>query len=228
MNLCYNLTSIRSCKEGEIFRNLAPKITMNSDNKHNKSFIIKKDYSISYWKANLYAIPFSIIILFLFAFPNILIWGFNDLRKVFYTPYFKIPVFLLIMVLGVFAHELIHALGFKVFGKIDSANIKLGFQWKSITPYATCRKPMKAKDYRLSCLAPVVILGMVPGIIATLFRLNWLLIYATIFSIASIGDIIIFWMIRKVKSGQLVQDHEFRAGCCVYEEKPLIDTDFDG
>jgi len=198
---------------------------MNYISKQNNPSIPKKDFSISYWRANLYAIPFAIFILLLYFLPFIFFWGFKDLRKFVYTPYFKIPVFLLIMVSGIFAHELIHAIGFKIFGKINSANIKIGIQWKSLTPYATCLKPMKVGDYRLSCLAPAIILGIIPGIIAIIFKLNWLLIYAAIFTIASVGDFIIYWLIRKVKNGQLVQDHEFRAGCYVYEEKPLIDAD---
>jgi len=200
-------------------------IIMNSISKGDAPSIPKKDFSISYWKANLYAIPFALIILFIFLVPYILFWGFNDFRRVFFSPYFKIPVFLLIMILGVFAHEFIHAVGFKIFGKIDSANIKIGIQLKSLTPFATCLKPMNARDYRLSCISPAVILGIIPGIAAIIFRLNWLLIYATIFTIASVGDFIIFWLIRKVKNEQMVQDHEFRAGCCVFEEKPLIDAD---
>ena len=45
-----------------------------------------------------------------------------------------------------------------------------------------------------------------------------IMIFGLLFTLASGGDLLILWLIRKVKPGEFVQDHPTRAGCYVIED----------
>lgn len=137
------------------------------------------------------------------------------------SPFLKLQVFLPVFLILAFLHEAIHWFAFRIFGKVDSKHCRLGFQWKTITPYAHCSIPMKADVYRISLILPGLLLGIIPSIISIIFSFSWLLIYGIIFTIVSGGDFIILWLIRKIKNDQFVQDHPTRCGCTVVEKSNL-------
>jgi len=171
------------------------------------------NYTISSLKANLIAIPVSIAILFLFILVYMLIWeGFSVIAALNST-YLKFQVFLPVFIILVFLHEAIHWLSFRIVGKIASEHCRLGFQWKTITPFAHCTVPMPASAYKISLILPALILGIIPSLTALAFGIPWLLIYGILFTITGGGDFIILWLIRKVNKGQLLQDHPTRCGC---------------
>ncbi|MFC1898261.1 DUF3267 domain-containing protein [Candidatus Cloacimonadota bacterium] len=122
-------------------------------------------------------------------------------------------IFLPAFIVLAFLHEAIHWLSFRIFGKVKPKYCRLGFQWKTITPYAHCSVPMKANVYRISLILPALLVGIIPSIIAIIFGFPWLLIYGIIFTITGGGDFIILWLIRNVKKDQLLQDHPSRCGC---------------
>ncbi|MDO9576523.1 MAG: DUF3267 domain-containing protein [Candidatus Cloacimonadales bacterium] len=129
------------------------------------------------------------------------------------SPFMKLQVFLPVFIVLAYLHEAIHWLAFSIFGKVDSKHCRLGFQWKTLTPYAHCSVPLKASVYRISLILPALLLGIIPSIVAIIFGFSWLLVYGIVFTITGGGDFIILWLIRKVEKNQLLQDHHTRCGC---------------
>jgi hypothetical protein len=104
-----------------------------------------------------------------------------------------------------------------LFAKKPLSVFKLGFQWKSITPYAHCKEPMDIQPYRVGSFAPGLLLGILPWM-ASLFTGDILLfLFGLLYTIAAGGDFLILWIIRNVKPGTLVEDHPTNAGCYVFE-----------
>ena len=174
-----------------------------------------KDLSISALKANLYAIPIVLFSIICLVFPFVLIWDWQTFSRGFLSLYLALPYFIIAFVLGAFLHEILHALGFLIFGKLEFSQVKIGIIWKFITPYAHCKVPLKASVYRIALLLPAILLGVVPTIVAIIIGKSWLLIYGTIFTVLAGGDILIFWIIKKVKSNELVKDHPEQCGCYI-------------
>jgi len=174
-----------------------------------------KDISISALKANLYAIPIILISIICLGVPFVLIWDWQTFTKGFLTIYLTLPYFILAFVLGAFLHEVLHALGFLIFGRLKFSQIKIGIIWKYITPYAHCRIPLKASIYRIALLLPAILLGICPALVALITKEGWLLIYGILFTVLAGGDLLIFWLIRKVRSKELVKDHPERCGCYI-------------
>ena len=174
-----------------------------------------KDLSVSALKANLYAIPIVLFSIICLVFPFVLIWDWQTFSRGFLSLYLALPYFIIAFVLGAFLHEILHALGFLIFGKLEFSQVKIGIIWKFITPFAHCRIPLKASVYRIALLLPAIILGIVPSIIAIINGKSWLLIYGTLFTVLAGGDFLILWIIRKVRSDELVEDHPQRCGCYI-------------
>ncbi len=58
-----------------------------------------------------------------------------------------------------------------------------------------------------------ILLGIIPALVALITGKGWLLIYGTLFTVLAGGDLLVFWLIRKVRSSELVKDHPERCGC---------------
>jgi hypothetical protein len=176
----------------------------------------KKDLSISLAAANLYSIPLIIIPFFVFAFPYYLIWGKEDLIRGF-NDFTKLITFIIAFVIGIILHELIHGLGWIYFGGQKWDKIQFGFKLKTLTPFAHCKEPVTARAYRYGTAAPGIILGIIPSLIGIITANSWLLWFGIIFTVAAGGDFLVLWLLRRIKSGVLVEDHPSRAGCYIYD-----------
>jgi hypothetical protein len=169
----------------------------------------QRDVTISFWKANLYAIisvlPIFILLYFLFSF----IWEKQAIS-------FKFPYWLFYLI-GVVVHELIHGFYAMKFSKEGRKSIKFGFAWKTLTPYCHCKEPLTAGDYRIVLLSPLVILGIIPAIIGLIIGHNGLYGFGLLFILAAGGDLIIFWKLRNENKDVLVLDSPDKCGCIIYE-----------
>ncbi len=174
-----------------------------------------KDLSISALSANLYAIPIVLISIISLVYPFVLIWNWQTFTQGFLSLYMALPYFITAFIMGTFLHEVLHAIGFLIFGKIKIKQVQIGIKWKYLTPFAHCRIPLKTSVYRIALLLPAIILGIVPSIIALIFGKSWLLIYGILFTVLAGGDFLVLWIIRKVRSDALVKDHPERCGCYV-------------
>src|SRR5690606_25530349 len=119
---------------------------------------------------------------------------------------------------GVLAHEALHALAWRLAGRVPAETVRLGFQWKTLTPYAHCAVPMAAGPYRIGAAVPGVVLGVLPALLGLATGSGALFLFGLLFTLAAGGDALILWLLRDVPADRLVADHPERAGCYVYDE----------
>ena len=172
-----------------------------------------KNYTMSAWKVNLWAIPLSLLQLLVCFAAFYWMLGNEKWLQGLGSLYLSIPWFMLILLLGSLAHELLHALGFIIFGRVKMSDLKLGIIWRYLTPYAHCRVAVSARAYRFALLLPYILLGVLPVIFSYLLSLVWLNIYGTIFCLLAGGDLLVFWLIRHVPSQYKLLDHPSLCGC---------------
>ena len=123
-----------------------------------------------------------------------------------------------LLLFGILVHELIHMFAWAFFAKKPLSAFKLGFQWKSLTPYAHSKKPMDIRSYRLGSFAPGLLLGILPWIVSLFTGDILLFFFGFLYTTAAGGDFLILWIIRNVKPDTLVEDHPTHAGCYVIEQ----------
>lgn len=118
---------------------------------------------------------------------------------------------LVIFFISVVIHEAIHSIGYRMGGAAWS-EIKFGFQWQSLMPYAHCKVPLRASAYRLAVMLPGVLLGLIPAVIGIMARLDWLTLYGTAMLAGAVGDVMILALLMPLKADTLVQDHPSKPG----------------
>jgi hypothetical protein len=166
-------------------------------------------------QVNLASVPLSLLILVACALPYLLLWGPASLGAGFsQIGLWFIPVF----ILGVVVHELLHGLGWLWWGKLAPADIKFGFHWKVLMPYAHARTPMGVRAYRWGAALPGIVTGGLPALAGLVLGQPVLLIMGTIFVLAAVGDLMILWAIRKLPITARVLDHPTLPGCLVLRE----------
>jgi len=176
----------------------------------------KKDLSISLAAANLYSIPLIILPFIIFGLPYYFIWGERAFR-IGRTGPEKIILIIAVFIAGAVIHELIHGIFWIKWGEKTWNKLKFGFNIKTLTPYIHCSEPINAGAYKIGTAAPGIILGAIPSLISIVIGNVWIFWFGMLFSISAGGDFIILWILRKVNSSALVEDHPSRAGCFVYE-----------
>ncbi|HKK44230.1 MAG TPA: DUF3267 domain-containing protein [Balneolaceae bacterium] len=171
------------------------------------------DYTLSFTKANSYALALVIPILALYLVPYSFIYGVRSLGSDLLIFFRNIPLLLASFVIGTALHELIHAICWSWLDGIPWRNIHFGFKWATLTPYVHCPEPVEVSNYRWGVAMPGIVLGFLPYLLAFILHNGWLLGFGLIFTLAASGDILILWLLRKVESGTLVQDHPALVGC---------------
>lgn len=181
--------------------------TMHTDN--------TKDLSVSMGRVQILVLPFIFASLLLMI-PYALIWGLEAFALA-WKGFFDSLWFLPIIFGGIVAHELIHALTWKLLAGLPWPEMQLGFQWKTLTPYAHAKKPMKMKPYRWGAFMPALVLGFVPYLLSLVLGVGWLFVFGVMFITAAAGDFWILYVLRKESKNSWVADHPKNAGCIVYK-----------
>jgi hypothetical protein len=122
---------------------------------------------------------------------------------------FALPV----LAFSVLLHEMLHAVGFRLLGGAPREAIRIGFQRRTLTPFASCSAPIPAKAYRAAALLPGAVLGLLPAITGWLLGSGTLVLYGWAMLAVAGGDLAAVWAIRDVPGGVLVLDHPQRVGC---------------
>ena len=172
----------------------------------------KTDISISMSEATSKSLVIAIPIAILQVIPFLLLHGFPSLSN-----NANMAAYGFVLLFGILAHELIHMFAWALFAKKPLSAFKLGFQWKSLTPYAHCKHPMDIQPYRIGSFAPGLLLGLLPWIISLFTGDILLFFFGFLYTTAAGGDFLILWIIRNVKPNTLVEDHPTNAGCYIYE-----------
>lgn len=191
-------------------------------------FYVKKDFSMSMAKANLYTLLIMLPIIIVLGGGYAALWGFEKTAEEF-TSLLDAPGGLLasygmligILIVGTVIHELIHGITWVLAGKKPREAIKFGFQWRTFTPYTHLQEPLKAGAYRIGTWMPGFITGFLPAFYGILYGSFWLVLLGGLFICAAGGDLLILWSLRGVDKDALVGDHPTRAGCYVLQ--PIAD-----
>lgn len=187
----------------------------------------KKLLTFDLMKANLYAIFAIIPVLILYGVPFFLLWrnSFIKMALKSFIDNHNLGIWgnaisiLLVMTIGIVAHELIHGITWARYTKNGFKSITFGVLWKMLTPYCHCSEPLKVKHYITGAIMPAIILGFLP-FIYSLFTGNVLwLFFGIFFTMSAVGDLMIVNLVRKEDMNSLVLDHPSEVGCYVFRKE---------
>ena len=174
-----------------------------------------KAYSLSIFEANIKSLLIVLPVAAVSVFTYSLIWGWEKTAGDFLVIYSHFGLAVILLIAGIFAHELLHGLVWMTVAKLDWHAIKYGFKLSALTPYAHCKEPISVNAYRWGTIAPGIILGILPFIASLWLGHAGLLGFGFIFILAAGGDFLMLWIIRDIPDDSFVEDHPDRVGCKV-------------
>lgn len=171
----------------------------------------EQDLTASMLAANVYGLLFGLAPALLLLALFWLLWRGRELAP------FSINFLwgLLIILAGVVLHELLHGLGWILFGGVPRQSINFGFQWKLLTPYAHSSESMPIRGYLWGAVLPGLLLGILPGLLALATGSLVLLAFSFFFTLAAGGDFFILWLLRNVPPQAHARDHPTKAGAII-------------
>ena len=188
---------------------------------------LSKDYSkekltINLVWANIFSLLILVPIVLIFGFPYHLLW-IDDidlyaklwLDSISSSGFLKLTLFI---ILGIIIHELIHGVIWSIYADSGFKSIKFGVLWKMLTPYCHCKEPLRVKHYVMGAIAPAIILGFIPSVIAIIIGNFGVLIFGLFFTVVAAGDFLIINLLRKENKDDFVEDHPSEAGCYIYRK----------
>ncbi len=118
-------------------------------------------------------------------------------------------------------HEMIHGILFARYAKHRFQSVDFGIIWKMLTPYCTCKDPLKKSSYIIALIMPTVVLGFILAIFATIIQSALLFILAELMMIGGGGDFLILTKLLSYHSNkkeQLFYDSPYEIGLVVFEK----------
>lgn len=173
----------------------------------------KQDLTLPAWKVNLLSVLIILPLAMFLVASYGLLWGWDKLLEDLVTVYADYLLTALVLLGGIVVHELLHALVWRLFGRLSFGDFTFGFNVSGMAPFVHCAAPMSARVYRLGTVAPGVLMGLFPYGLALVSGNSWLMSYGLIFTLVAAGDFLMLWKVRKVDPGDRVQDHPTLAGC---------------
>ncbi len=175
---------------------------------------MNQDLTISTAKAQVYGTLASGIMVFMLWLPFQNLWQ-ETLPDVEKLPALVWVTGLGVLIVGAWIHEVIHGLTAVYHAGIEWKQVRLGIQWKTMTPYFHSKVPISVAKYRVVVLMPLIVMGLLPYTLALLTGNGWLLTFGMAFIITAFGDLLILWMMRNLSPLQSVQDHPSKVGLIV-------------
>ena len=129
---------------------------------------------------------------------------------------FFLAVFLLLS--GIIIHELVHGFFFAKNNSKSCKSVKFGFSRVNLAPYTHCNEPIKVKHYRVAIVMPTVLLGNLPLVGYLVFDITWFWLYSLFFTISGVGDLLLFWQIRRIPPEEMIKDHPTKIGYILNNE----------
>lgn len=169
---------------------------------------------------------FAMILFILVAIPTIIafVWwngkeNFNG-EKICWG--LNSSVWLLILfaiyLVTIFIHEFIHGFFWHFPCEKKWGSIDFGFNPKVVTPYCHCCEALSIPQYFWGCIAPTVILGVIPTIVGVLVGEFSVAMLGVIGICGGGGDILVVWTLRKHKNCKLF-DHPYEVGYAYFVKK---------
>lgn len=168
---------------------------------------------ISVLTANLYGIVLFFIAGFISFGIYVLVHGGDGvLAKAFYLEGpGGVLFFFVIYCVTIFVHEFIHGFFWHFHCEKKWGSIDFGFNPKNITPYCHCCEALTVRQYFWGCIAPTLLLGVVPIIIGIVIAFPFLVTIGVIGVVGGIGDMMVVATLRKHKDCALF-DHPYEVG----------------
>lgn len=176
----------------------------------------RKEITFSVAEANVWAVVVTLPLIIPFLLTYRIMWG-KEWTELPWWGYL-LGSFLIIVLIVV--HELIHGLVFACFAKDGFRSVAFGVIWSMLTPYCTCREPLKRTHYLLAGLAPTVVLGILPAAVALAIGSRWILYMGILMILGGGGDIMCaFKLVTYRTKGKdcLFFDHPYEVGLAVFE-----------
>ena len=177
---------------------------------------VREDRSVSMGQANGYALAFVVPAAALLLGAFFALHGWRPLYAATDAVFDHSLFGVLILAAGVVAHEVLHVWAWRLAGRVPPETVRLGFQWKTMTPFAHCTVPMASRAYRIGAMTPGIVLGVLPALVGLALGHGALFLFGLLFTLAAGGDGLILWLLRDVPPDRLVEDHPERAGCLVH------------
>ena len=176
---------------------------------------MKKKYYLFEMDANilniLSVVLFIITLIISFILDkNLLINSFNI------TNYF---LTLLLMLGYLCLHELLHSLAYVIHGA-NYKNISYGVALEKGILYCLCKQNITKKNILYSLMYPLVFIGIITYIIALIFKIPTLFLLSIMNIGGSIGDIIMFIFISKLKNIEF-SEYDSVLGFAIYTKEDL-------
>lgn len=174
-------------------------------------------------KANIMAALIFVPIMYLIFKAYVKLYSIDDFID-FVLDIKKFMFFIITSIVFIVIHELLHGLTWSLFTENGFKDVAFGFIWKYLTPYCSCKVPMKKRQYVLGLLMPLILLGIVPTILGFAMGSVFLTILGAFYIFAAGGDIIMAYLIlsRNVKGKDvLLYDNPTEMGVSFFE-KDLI------
>lgn len=175
----------------------------------------ERQETISVLKANIMAFvtagPFAVL--------QVIIWVQVEKRDGIIVDIKTSWVFLGVLLVTIFVHELLHGAGWVMWTERKWQSIQLGMMWKYLTPYCHCKEPLKPKHYLVGGLMPFWVLG--GGLFtASLLAGNQLVFLLSVVNVLSAGgDTTIACMLFKYLKAQdncYILDHPTECGFAAF------------
>ncbi|MBR2577388.1 MAG: DUF3267 domain-containing protein [Erysipelotrichaceae bacterium] len=174
----------------------------------------RKEKTVGIVKANVISLVAMIPV---FAIGFFLFFHINAPSSIDFNGLFLLVAMLVLVVV----HELLHGITWSLFTENHWKDIEFGFMKELLTPYCTCRVPLKKPAYLAGSLMPLIVLGIIPFFVSLFNGSFNLLMISLVMILAATGDIIIVIMMLAHKSdaGEVIfLDHPYKAGFVVFEK----------
>lgn len=176
---------------------------------------MKKKYYLFEMDANILNIMSVVLFIFILIISfildkNLLIDSFNI------TNYF---LTLLLMLGYLCTHELLHSLAYVIYGA-SYKNVSYGAALEKGVLYCLCKQNITKKNILHSLMYPLIFIGIITYIIALIYKLPILFLLSIMNIAGSIGDIIMFAFIYKLKNIEF-SEYDSVLGFAIYSKEDL-------
>ena len=178
----------------------------------------KVELKFNFILENLYFLFFMSVVLVV-VMPFNLIWS-TDFQEFFYTTglfsrgggFFvgdnaslqRLATYAIVFVIGVVIHELIHGVFYARYMKNGFKSVKIGFKFPFA--YAESKEVMRTNQFIIGLVMPMIILGVIPSIIATIIGNPFLMLFGYVFIVAGSGDTLILFRIFRNRKNTWVEN----------------------
>lgn len=178
----------------------------------------RKNLTFGVAEANAKAIIVTLPIILPFVLAYRIMWGKGKLD----LPWWGFLLGLAILIALIVVHELIHGAVFACFAKEGVRSVAFGVIWSMLTPYCTCRESLKRKHYMLAILAPTVVLGILPAVVALTIGSWEMMLIGVLMVLGGGGDIMCAFKLATYRTkGKdcMFFDHPYEVGLAVFERE---------